>query len=146
MRFIYVVLLGLIIFNGVIIAMSPFFPASLDTDEHAVDIRGNETIGAYNTLSPSLFSNIWLQALSVAGAVFIGAIVIAVLSQQYALFIGIGGFIAIVSGLWSVTNGIILKMSNSIYVNTLLQIIIICIGIIAVFSMVEMLNSQRGAD
>ena len=144
MRFIYLVLLGLIIFNGVIIAFSDFFPLA-NQDVHAVNVT-DEYGDSYGNLNQGLFGSVWADAISVGGAVFGLAILLGVLAKQVALFAGIGGFIAVLCGLWSATNGIVTNITNYPVVNTLVTIIIIVIGIIAVFSVIEMLNAQGGVN
>lgn len=144
MRFIYIFLIGLVVFNGVLIGISGFFPGTTE-DEKATDVV-NEDLGSdYLSMDTGLFADIWAQALFVSGSIFLVSTVLAVISQQYALFMGIGAFIAIISGLWSITSGVILKISNSTYVNSLIWIVFLAIGILTVFSVIEMLNAQRGA-
>ena len=45
MRFIYKILIGLVIFNGVLITLSNFFPGSAQ-DVYAVDVTESDTISA----------------------------------------------------------------------------------------------------
>lgn len=145
MRFIYKILIGLIIFNGVLIAFSPFFPASTES-KHAIDVTGDDDITQYGGLDQGLFGDVWGTALSVGGVVFGASLLLGVLAKQVALFVGIGAFIAIITGLWSITNGVVVRLVNYPIVNTLVTLIIIIIGIVGVLSVVEMLNAQRGAD
>ena len=145
MRFIYKVLIGLVIFNGMVLALTSFFPYTLEA-EHATDIVQDSNLDGYESLSPAIFSSIWGQAGAVALGIFVGSLAIAIISQQYALFIGIGAFISFITMIWSLTSSIVLKMGNYPIVNSILTIILICIGIISVLSIVEMLNAQRGAD
>lgn len=145
MRFIYKVLIGLIIFNGVIIAFSSFFPDASES-EHAIDVTGDSSISGYGTIDQGLFGSMVADCIAVGGAVFGLNLLAGILTHQVGLFMGIGAFIAVLSALWSATNGVITSLIDYPIVNSLVTIIIIVIGVIAVFSVVEMLNAQRGAD
>lgn len=145
MRFIYKILIGLILFNGILIAFSDFFPESTES-EHAIDVADTESISDYGNLNQGLFGSMWTDALAVGGSVFGLAILMGVLAKQVALFAGIGAFMAVLTGLWSATNGVVTKLVDYPIVNSVVTLIIIVIGIISVFSVIEMLNAQRGAD
>lgn len=145
MRFIYKILIGLIIFNGVLILFAGFFPDATESG-YATNVTDEDAISGYGNINQGLFGSMWTTAVGVGGAIFLASIVLSILTHQYALFMSVGGFIAILSALWSITSGIITKITDYQIVSGLVTIIIIVIGIIAVLSVVEMLNAQRGAD
>ena len=145
MRFIYKILFGLIIFNALIILFSGFFVGTLETDK-AVDVAGNSTLSQYKDVDQGLFSNMWTNALLVGSAVFSLSILLGVLAKQVALFAGIGAFVALVTSVYSSVNSVIGGLGDYPIVSGLITIVTIVIGLIAVFSVIEMLNAQRGVD
>jgi len=147
MRFLYKVLIGLIIFNGVLILFSDFFPYSGE-GEQAYDVlkEGEEGFESEYKLDEGLFGGVLTDAVGVAGTVLASAVIIGILSHQVTLFVGVGAFIAVVSGLWVTTNGVLTKLANYPIVNGLVTIITIVIGILAVLTVVEIFTAQRGVD
>lgn len=150
MRNIYFILLGLIIFNGVLIALAGFFPYSIyETETVAYNVTNayGETYGSMDQgIFGLMFNTITGSALTTGIAIFGVAILAGVLSKQVALFIGIGAFISVLCTTWVVVNGIVTKLANYAIVNTLVTLIIIAIGFVALLSVVEMLNAQGGVN
>jgi len=145
MRFLYKLLLGLIIFNAMLILFSGYFP---DSGQETYATTPDDGYTGYKSFqNANIFSTMWTSGLTTGVAVFGMALLFGVLAKQVALFAGIGAFIAVFTGLWAGASGVIFNMTNAYpMVHGLAIIITICIGVIAVFSVVEMLNGQRGMD
>lgn len=147
MRFLYKILIGLIIFNGVLVLFgSEFFPHTT-YDEKAVDVVNTTEVSGFRTLDQYLFEDAWSTAGTVGLAIFGVSLVIGYLTRNLALFIGIGAFISILCSVWMVTIGTIDEFVGSYpVVKGLILIITIVIGILAVLTVVEILTEQRGVD
>lgn len=147
MRFIYKLLIGLLIFNSMLLLFAPFFPAPATTpSESAVNITSDSDFTSYQNIgSANMIGNMILTG----GGVFAGAIVLGLLTRQLGLFIGAGSFIALISGLWVGASGVIvpiLQMANNWIILAMYSLINIIIGIIAVIAVVEMFTGQQGGD
>lgn len=146
MRFIYKVLMGLILFNICLFVFTPFFPSSSTQGQ---DLTEDGSLSSYEGWgSESMFSSIILTFLGVSTGIFAVSIAAGIASQQFGLFLGVGGFISIVAGLaassYRVINQVTNMADNSI-ISTLVSATMIMIGIIAVLTIVEMFTAQRGA-
>lgn len=140
MRFIYLLLLGLVIFQGMLVTLSPFFPGATE-HEYSMDVQSE--LQEYGNLSSSqMFSSMWATALTAGGAIFGVSLLIGVFSRNLPLFAGIGAFIGLLTGLWVSTASILTPITSYPYVSGLFAIITIATGIIATFSVVEMLTGQ----
>lgn len=143
MKFIYVVLLGLIIFNGTILLFADFFPDNTEVD-HAVDVETE--LSEYGNVGEDMLSTFVGNGLTTSLAIFSGAIVVGLLTKQLGLFIGIGAFASVVGGLWASTSSIIFNINDNSIVSGLITLITIAIGIVFIFSVVDMLTGQRSVN
>ena len=146
MRFVYKILIGLILFNGMLMIFSSYFPASTATTEYGnvADVTGEETFTQYRGFTGY---GVLMDALATGAAVFTLTIVLGLASRNLPLFIGVGAFMAILSGLWVATTSIFTKMFESTpTVGSLYILITIVIGVVATFSVIEIFTGQAGAD
>ena len=147
MRFIYKLLIGLLIFNSMLLLFAPFFPVGTTTlSESATNITSDSEFTSYQNIgSANMIGNMIITG----GGVFAGAIVLGLLTQQLGLFIGAGSFIALIAALWRGASGVIvpiLQIANNWIVMAMYSLITIIIGIVAVIAVVEMFTAQQGGD
>ena len=147
MRFVYKILIGLLIFNSMLLLFAPFFPVETTTiSESATNITSDSEFTSYQNIgSAGMIGNMILTG----GGVFAGAIVLGLLTQQLGLFIGAGSFIALISGLWVGASGVIvpiLQIADNWIVMAMYSLITVIIGIVAVIAVVEMFTAQQGGD
>lgn len=144
MRFIYIILLGMLIFNGMIIIFSPYFPAESLVSSGATDPSSSDS-------PTSQYMNITnkdtiVSIITAGGGIFVGAVVLAVVTKNI-VWIGAGAFVAFIVGLWAgISNpitGILSYFSHSGV--SLYSLFLICLGIVITASVIEMFVQQRGA-
>lgn len=156
MRFIYKLLFGLIIFNACIMLFSGMFNyASVsDLDEDAVDVEDEygDTYGNPGNLWSGIVSNLFsLPSIAALLIIFAGSGVVGKFtSGNYSLTLvtGIGLFIGLLSALWISTFQTITEITSSygLLLNGLVSIITIVVGLLMVFSIIEMLVGQHGVN
>lgn len=146
MRFIYKILIGLILFNAMLLINAIYFPASSQTVEegNVVDVTGSTSFTQYRGFTGY---GVLVDAISTGAAVFSLTIVLGLVSRNLPLFIGVGSFMAILSGLWIGTTGIFTKMFVDYNtVGQLYVVVTIIIGVVGTFSVIEIFTGQAGAD
>ena len=146
MRFIYTLLLGLIIFQAMIIIVSPFFPSTTYESQTA----NMSELEEYGDLSSSKFLEVMFQegvgqAFETAGAVFGIALIGGILTRNLPLFLGIGGLVSLLTGLWRLTSSFLFSITNYPYVRELFTLITIATGIVLVITIIETLTGQGRA-
>lgn len=145
MKFVYVVLLGLVIFNGLLLAFADFFPNSTEA-EHGVDVI--DELGSQGNIGDQLFETIISNGLTMSLSLFaIGTTIALFLTKQVGLAIGLGIFISIVGTLWNATSSVIFDLGGKdpILVN-MIDIMTIVIGLILVFTIVDIFTGQRSVN
>jgi hypothetical protein len=144
--------LGFIIFDFMLVMFAPFFSTPVST---AGAVENNPEITKYKNVSS--FGDLILALL---GNGVVVAIVAAVLgtgllakwlsggSINTMLLIGIGLFIAMVTILWSAASLAIANINpyNDSNIATFITVITICIGLLLMFSIVELFTGQQGVD
>lgn len=144
MRFIYVVLISLIVFNGLVVALAPLFPGNTYSD---VGVDVEDELDSYSGFSSDMLGTLIGNAWGVGIGIFVFSVVIGALTGHLGLFMGIGAFVSVVCSLWYSTMGIIGVLTDGFdYVNSIVTIITIVIGVIFVFSVVEMLTGQKAVN
>lgn len=160
MRFVYMVLLGMVIFQGVLLLISPIFPAGADYGDYAInpaDLETADPATGYNSTAHKYgdVSNIGTLIISM----FVSPTTILIISTFFVvggvigqifgggknipIAIGVGIFIGIIASLWNATIGTItLIVSSNIYVLGIFSIITVCIGIMVVFLVSEFFMGQ----
>jgi hypothetical protein len=146
MRFLYKMLIGLILFNSMLMTFSYFFPMS-NIESKAHNITGDPTYTSYGNMETGIFKNMYMSALASGGVIFLGSILIGAFTGSFNLWVGIGAVVSIFVGLWNMSWGVIKGLTDSYpVVKDLVFIMSIIIGILAVMSIAEILTAQRGAD
>lgn len=153
MRFIYKILLGLVIFNAMLVLLVSLFPTA--TPVEALDVETDPTISGYENVEDmeslvlGMFAN--TTTLMIIGAVVAASGVIGFVfggGKNVPIAIGVGIFIAIISSLWYSTSAVIMNIdpTDSPIITGIITIITICIGIILVFTVAEFFAGQSGVD
>ena len=145
MRIIYKVLLGLIIFNVMLVVFANFFPG----EETVTGTDTTTTLAGYKNFSTaSMISNAILTGGGVFAAVVVGSFLLKG-SIPTGQFIGAGSIIALIAGLWAVTSAPILSIVNSYggaYGMIFYDVLVICIGIITVFGIAEIFTGRGDVE
>jgi len=141
MRIQYVLLLGLILFQGVFTSFSTVFPYT------AV----SETIpegdySEYNVTQSGDFGGMLFDIFihwGVGGLIAIGGLGAAILTKNY-VFIGVGLFIGILSTLYIETWRILspINVTGNPLIGSVIALLAIAIGILTIFSLVDMFAPQ----
>jgi hypothetical protein len=146
MRFIYKLLIGLILFNAMLVIFSGFFPAS-NQASFAKNVTTDPAYASYSgNIDTSTFTNMMLRAGVSAGAVFTGALIIGLFTSSLPLWLGIGIIVSIFVGLWNASWTVVLGITNYPIVNDLVTVMSIIICLLVLLSIAEVLTAQRGAD
>jgi len=143
MRTIYVILLGLILFQGVFIAISDSFPYSGGIKQNIDNPMQNETLAEY---SPSSIDTIFIGLLTGAGiGGFIGGLGFLYFlgTKNYpaaglCLFIGI--ILGLLVGSWQMISTI--NLTNNPTVTIFIDLIFLVIGIVSLFAVADMFAPQ----
>ena len=141
MRFIYKLLLGLILFNAMILIFASYFPSSPYTGKN---ITTDPTYSSFRNIGSTEMIK---DMIITSGGIFAVMIAIGVLTQNRVIWVGAGSLVALIAGLWRGMSGTLMPMvSQNSIVNQFYNILIISIGILAVISIIEILTGQQGAD
>lgn len=159
MRFIYVILLGLVIFQGMLVITGPFFPSIATSGTDPIDVEDLETeVESGHNVDSAKYSDVGNIGTVILGS-FANPVTIAIigvfvaLSGGIGLFlggaknipiaVGIGVIIGLIASLWNSTIGIINPLiASSVYAQGLFTLITVCIGIICVILVGEWLMGQ----
>ena len=142
MRKIYVILLGLILFQSMIIMLSPFFPTTGIT-EGIDDVTNDSSYTKYDVSrgSGNLLSIIGSGFVVWGPSAIIGglALLAAFISKNY-VWLGVGLFVSIITGLYINITNIITKLdvTNNSVITGMITLLAIAIGILSVFAIVDM--------
>ena len=156
MRFIYMILIGMVVFNGCLMLLADSFNYAADTslDENAVNVSElyGASYGNPGNLWSGVVNNLFsIEAITALLLIFgTSGIIGKFTGGQYSLTLitGVGLFIGIISALWIST----FKTINSIVggygslLNGMVSIITVAIGIIIVFSIIEIFTGQQGVN
>lgn len=146
MRIIYKILLGMLIFNGLYLALAPAFDtATLDANdpESMTDATKYKNVGGIN-LADMLITGIGVFT----GAIVIGALSRGSVSISLGTIIGTSTIVSIIAGLWRGTSGVfqpMLAMGGSI-ASDFYTIFLIVLGILVALTISEMFSGQSGVD
>ena len=151
MRFIYKLLLGLIIFNGMLVLLASMFPVY---QPGAVDVTGDTDYAKFSSLSnPNMLWNMIIVGGAATLSTLVGVTVFGWFSRGISInalqVVGIASFIGAVTGLWFGVSQVFTAISSfadNQYFTGFYAIITICIGIIVAWSVIEMFIGQTGVD
>lgn len=144
MKLQYILILGLVLFNALLITTSVFFPATT-YQEGALDVANETNYSAYRSLNNpgAIFSSMFLNwdfggilaAFGIIGG--IGTI----LSRNvvpFAVCMGIGTFTGLFMNLVNVVYGI----STNPVVTSIIVIVGVCIGLVITFDALEAMKGR----
>jgi len=144
MRIPFKIVLGLLLFNAIFALYNPLFDTGYGDEAKSLS---DEEINQYNLADMNMYSFLELiftnaNALMAAGIISGIALTAALLTKNY-VYIGVGIFIGIISGMYVSFSGIISQLgstatANNIYVTGIITVIGIAIGVIVMFNIVDM--------
>ena len=141
MKFIYFIILGLVIFNSVLILTSGIFNTSLGDDA--------EDYNKYSLNSPSdvigvLFSSSALSAWGAFTVIAVVGVIGGIVLKNY-IIAAVAIFLGLVTALYIGASDILFKISdNNVYISGIITLIGIVIGILVLYNVVEMFTGQGG--
>lgn len=148
MRVVYLVLIGLIVFQAMLFFTAPFFK----TPTYGVNVTESEIYEGYNLSAGSVVWNLLWGENGMGGVagVVIGLIGIGgFLWSGNTIVLGIGAFLGIVSTLYInsyyVLSSVVAGFGNW-YVQSIIALIGVLIAILAIFIVVETTMQQQGAN
>jgi len=144
MRMIVVLLLGMVIFNAMLLLTKDFFPVGEDVDFGAQDVSEQGKFREYQSIDSGFITDLLLTSGSIFGLTIIGAGVGARLIANFPTgqFIGASAVISIVTGLWAGISNPFESIASSFGLQSWYNIFMIVIGIIAVLSVVEIFTPK----
>jgi hypothetical protein len=132
----------MLIFNGMLIVFSGFFPAESTTFGASASDPSENQGGYMNIGTQSVFGDMILTG----GGIFAGSIILAAVTHSI-VWIGAGSFIAFIASLWVGVSKPITGIIGYFSVSgmSLYGLFVICLGIVITASVIEMFVQQRGA-
>lgn len=148
MRFVYQILLGLILFNAMLFLTGPFFPSQ--TTYGAVNITGEAGYTQYGDFSsPSFFFNLlWGEngMGGLAGLTLLGIAALAAVFLKSPILFGVGAFLGFITSIYVNTFDMLYYLSDNWIVQGIIALIGICIGILVLYTVIETVSQQQGAS
>jgi len=146
MKFLYKVILGLLLFNSILLLFSGFFPT--DTSQYnAINITEDADYNEYK-ITGDIFKldsyGIYLGVGSVISFTLIG--VIAAYAFRSPVPVGAGLFSSLVSSLWISTSSVLssLNLTSNPIISGMISLIGICIGVLCFIAIIEMFSGTGG--
>jgi hypothetical protein len=142
MRVVYKIVLGLLLFNAFLTLFAPIFSTNISesaVDYEAADVSQYE-IESIGDIMGIIFHEDNIGAWTGIVVISIAGIGAAILTKNY-IYIGVTLFVSIVVGLYLKMSSVIATIGNqtdNVYVSGIITIVGIAIGIIVVFSVVDM--------
>lgn len=146
MKFLYKIVLGLMLFNSILLLFSGFFPT--DTDQYdAINITGDSDYQDYKITGG--FFSFGLDSITLgagAFAVFFSFGLLASWAMKSPVPIGAGLFSGLIAGLYVGPAVVIYNLTDNIIVTGIIGIISIAIGVLAFIAIIEMFSGTGGAN
>jgi len=149
MKFIYFVILGLMLFNGVLILTAGIFNTGLeDTATNVSGDYGKYNLGnnSYDIMQNIFSSNAlgaWGSATGAFAVIVVVGVIGAILTKNYVV-VAVALFLGIVTALYLGVSSVLLKIYSNVYTNALITLIGIAIGILVIYNVVEMFSGTAG--
>jgi len=161
MRFIYMILIGLIVFNAslMLYAGSFDYASTSGLENNAVNTtvkysRYGDVTNLWDAVilgtddTPGLFNIVTIT--TVLGTMGIGGLIGKFTGGQYSITLvaGVGMFIGIIMSFWNQTFFVISNLTGAYgwLLNGLVTIISMAIGIIIIFNVIELFTGQQGVS
>jgi hypothetical protein len=149
MKFVYFAILGLLVFNGVLILTASIFDSGLEGT--AVDVEGNYgdySLSHTNTTSLSIVNTLFSSsALGAWGSVFgviVGfSVVMSIWLGKY-IIAAVGLFLGLVTALYMNLANVFFHIYNNVYITGIITLVGIAIGILVLYNVIEMFTGQAG--
>jgi len=140
MKFVYFIILGLIIFNSCLIFTSSIFETSMD--ESATDYSD------YSLKNPGgilniLFSDNALGAWGAFSVITVIGVIGAIALKNYVIA-AVAIFLGLVTALYISASAVLFNISDNVYIHSIITLIGIIIGILVLYNVVEMFTGQGG--
>ena len=162
MRFIYTILLGMVIFQGMLIVLAPIFPggatgysnqavnpSTLQTNPSSDESTApdaeyyKETSNIGSIVVGMLFNPTSIVIIGLFAVVGSGAGVVFGGVKNLPIALGIGIIVGVVANIWNGTFTLISTIAQSNwYISGIFSIITVCIGIIVIFLVGEFFLGQ----
>jgi hypothetical protein len=152
MRFIYVVLIGLVVFNAMLMLFASSFNQRSGLDDVGVDTAS--TLDDYGDIANAMSFIGGLINWPLFIGMFTGFLAAGFLNRfaggtySTTLILGVGLFASIISSLWFKTFETINQITGQYgdMLNGIVAIITIAIGLLVVFTVTEFFTGQQGAN
>lgn len=149
MRFIYKVLIGLIVFNSMLVFLAGFFSinnVNPPESSSAINVTSDTTYTGYKIAGEIL--SIDLTTVSIMGvSITIGAIASILMKSPVPVGASLfSGFLALLYVKSAIVIDTIVGAQNNWILTGIISLVAILIGILATFTIVEMFAGQVGAD
>jgi len=137
MKFVYFIILGLVIFNACLILTSSIFNTSMDAS--ATDY------GSYQLKNPGDVVGILFNSNSITawGVIGLTGVLLAIGTKNY-VFVAVAIFLGLVTALYIGASSVLFNISDNAYVHSIITLIGIVIGILVLYNVVEMFTGQGG--
>jgi len=155
MKFVYQLLIFLLIFSVMLSIFAQFFPGHPESYDEQNPILADKNLRQYEGAGGSIRffvqmivnPNTLVVFLAVLGAAGIMSKV-AGGSINVALLLGIGIFVATLVSVWTFAINTFsnLNYTNNLEITLMFDIINICIGILLMFTVVDLLTGQQGVE
>lgn len=150
MRFVVRILLGLIVFNAILIMTTPFFPIAYEgeTPYEAVNVTSDEEYSQYGDFNIDFWGILFGGGglgFAAMGVSLIGGTAWTLYSKDLKP-LGIATFAGLITTLFITASSVLYNLSQNVYVLGLISLIGIIIGILIAFTMAESMMGQMGAD
>lgn len=156
MKVVYTMILWLLLFSVFLVVLSPYFPGTSEIKPSENDpITGEENLRSYEGAADAIgiVKGMFLswETLAIFGAIFGATGLFAKFaggSINIALLLGISIFIATLLSIWRFVGDTVsnLNYTNNPTVNTIFIIVNICLGVLVVFTIVDLLTGQQGTE
>ena len=145
MKFIYFLIIGLVLFNGVLILTSSIFNTGFESSATNVsDTFGGYALTNSTSVLDIMFSDSTMGAWGAFSAIDIIGVIGAILLKNYVIA-AVALFIGVVTALYLGVSSVMFNLSNNnVYLNILITLIGIVIGILVIYNVIEMFSGTAG--
>lgn len=142
MKFVYFIILALVVFNGVLIFTSSIFNTGLETGAADYSDSGYSLTNSTSVIDV-LFSDRAMGAWGSFSVIAVIGIVGAIVLKNYVIA-AVALFLGLVTGLYIGASEILFRISDNVYVDGIIALVGVVIGILVLYNVVEMFTGQGG--
>ena len=140
MKFVYFIILALVVFNGILILSSGIFSVYTPGYENVPDYSKYKLTNSTNVVD-YFFNDTF--GLAAGACLMVGGVIIALLTKNYVI-IGMGMFLGLVTTLYIGATGVIFQVYPDDYIRGVIAIVGVAIGILLLYNVTEMFTGQGG--